>query len=196
MKRILSFLLLLLPCILLAQDPYTTAVQQHQDAYVQNHEVVTGEDRQHLSFFPIDKTYRVEARFERRENSPWFLMETSGTMKKMYRVYGTLTFTLRDTVQRLNVYQSQSLMQTDQYRNYLFIPFTDATSGRETYSVGRYYDLLADEIVYGKVTIDFNKVYNPYCAYISGVYNCPIPPKENHLSVAITAGEKAYGKEH
>lgn len=196
MKRILSLLLLLTPCTLLAQEPYTAALQQHQDAYVQNHEVVKGDDRRHLSFFPIDKAYRVEARFERRENSPWFLMETSGTMKKMYRVYGTLTFTLRDTVQRLNVYQSQSLMQTDQYRNYLFIPFTDATSGRETYAVGRYYDLMADEIVEGKVMIDFNKVYNPYCAYVSGVYNCPIPPKENQLSIAIRAGEKAYGKEH
>ncbi|HEY1113152.1 MAG TPA: DUF1684 domain-containing protein [Chitinophagaceae bacterium] len=196
MKSIISFLLLLIPCILLAQEHYTDAVQKHQDNYVQTHEVVTGADRKHLAFFPIDKTYRVEARFERRENSPWFLMETSGTMKKMYRVYGTLTFTIRDTVQRLNVYQSQSLMQTDQYRNYLFIPFTDATSGRETYAVGRYYDLLADEIVEGKVVIDFNKVYNPYCAYVSGVYNCPIPPKENRLSIAIRAGEKAYGKEH
>lgn len=196
MKSILSFLILLVSFTVLAQEPYTNAVQKHQDNYVQNHEVVTGADRKHLSFFPIDKTYRVEARFERRENSSWFLMETSGTMKKMYRVYGTLTFTIRDTVQRLNVYQSQSLMQTDQYRNYLFIPFTDATSGRETYAVGRYYDLMADEIENGKVVIDFNKVYNPYCAYVSRVYNCPIPPKENRLSIAIRAGEKAYGKEH
>jgi uncharacterized protein (DUF1684 family) len=182
--------------MLWAQDSFEAAVSKHIYNYIQNHEVVQGEDRKHLSFYPVSKAYRVEARFERKENSPWFLMETSGTQKKMYRVYGTLTFTINDTVQRLDVYQSQSLMQTDQYRNHLFIPFTDATSGAETYATGRYYDLTMDEIDGNKVVIDFNKVYNPYCAYVSGVYNCPIPPKENRLAVAIRAGEKAYTKEH
>lgn len=196
MKYILSFLFMIITGTLLAQEPYEEAVQKHISDYVQHHEVVKGEDRQYLSFFPVDKSYRVEARFERKENSPWFLMETSGTLKKMYRVYGTLTFTIHDTLQTLNVYQSQSLMQTDQYKNYLFIPFTDATSGKETYPVGRYFDLLMDEIVGGKVVLDFNKAYNPYCAYVSGVYNCPVPPRENRLSVAIRVGEKAYTKPH
>jgi uncharacterized protein (DUF1684 family) len=53
-----------------------------------------------------------------------------------------------------------------------------------------------EDIVNNKVVIDFNKVYNPYCAYVSGIYNCPIPPKENNLTIAIKAGEKANGKEH
>lgn len=196
MKRIISLLLLLTPCLLWAQDSYEAAVLKHIHNYIQNHEVVEGADRKHLSFYPVSKTYRVEARFERKENTPWFLMETSGTQKKMYRVYGTLTFTINDTVQSLNIYQSQSLMQTDQYKNYLFLPFTDATSGVETYPVGRYLDLTMEDIKDGKVVIDFNKVYNPYCAYVSGVYNCPVPPKENRLTVAIKAGEKAYGKDH
>lgn len=196
MKRIFSLLLLLTPCLLWAQDSYQAAVLKHIHNYIQNHEVVEGADRKYLSFYPVSKDYRVEARFERKENTPWFLMETSGTQKKMYRVYGTLSFTINDTVQQLNIYQSQSLMQSDQYKNYLFLPFTDATSGIETYPVGRYLDLTMEDIKEGKVVIDFNKVYNPYCAYVSGVYNCPIPPKENRLSVAIRAGEKAYGKEH
>lgn len=181
---------------LMAQEPYSKAIEAYVANYVQHHEVVKGADRQYLSFFPADSGFRVEARFERKENSPWFLMETSGTMKKLYRVYGTLRFTLRDTVQSLNVYQSQSLMQSEEYRNYLFLPFTDATSGKETYAVGRYIDLTTNDITGNKVLIDFNKAYNPYCAYVSGVYNCPIPPKENRLMVAIRAGEKAYGKEH
>lgn len=196
MRHLLSFLLLVLPVWLLAQEPYEETIQKYQAAYVQNHEVVKEADRQYLSFYPANKSYKVESRFERKENSPWFLMETSGTQKKMYRVYGTLSFTIHDTLQSLNVYQSQSLMSTEQYRNYLFIPFTDATSGRGSYAVGRYYDLMADEIVDNKVVIDFNKAYNPYCAYVSGVYNCPIPPKENRLAVAIPAGEKAFAKEH
>lgn len=195
MRQLLSILLLLVPGLLLAQEPYEEAIQKYRAAYVQNHEVVKEADRKHLSFYPVNKSYRVEARFERKENSPWFLMETSGTQKKMYRIYGTLSFTIHDMLQTLNVYQSQSLMSTEQYRNYLFIPFTDATSGKESYAVGRYYDFTADQINGNKVVIDFNKVYNPYCAYVSGVYNCPIPPKENQLTVAILAGEKAYAKE-
>lgn len=196
MKRIFAFIFLLIPSLLWAQDSYEVAALKHIDNYIQTHEVVKGEDRRFLSFYPVAKTFRVEARFEPKKNSPWFLMETSGTQKKMYRVYGTLTFAINDTVQHLNVYQSQSLMQTDQYKNYLFLPFTDATSGVETYPVGRYLDLTMEEIRDGKVILDFNKAYNPYCAYVSGVYNCPIPPKENRLSVAIKAGEKAFGKDH
>lgn len=94
----------------------------------------------------------------------------------------------------MNLYQSQGLMGSNEYKNYLFLPFTDATTGVETYESGRYIDLLTTDIVNNTVTIDFNKAYNPYCAYVSDVYNCPIPPKENHLRVAIRAGEKMYGK--
>jgi uncharacterized protein len=85
------------------------------------------------------------------------------------------------------------LMGNDQYKNYLFLPFTDATTGIETYESGRYIDLQINDIKNNEVLIDFNKAYNPYCAYVSGVYNCPVPPKENHLIVAILAGEKIYG---
>jgi hypothetical protein len=71
----------------------------------------------------------------------------------------------------------------------LSILFTDATSGKETYGAGRYLDL--EPPVDGVYTIDFNRAYNPLCAYTS-VYNCPIPPRENALPVAIRAGEKSY----
>lgn len=196
MKRVIYLILLIIPTFLQAQDSYEAATLKHIHNYIQGHDVVKGDDRRYLSFYPVAKDYRLEARFERKENAPWFLMETSGTQKKMYRVYGTLSFTIHDTVLHLDVYQSQNLMQTDQYKNYLFLPFTDATSGVETYAVGRYLDLTMEEIKDGKVVIDFNKAYNPYCAYVSGVYNCPIPPRENRLAVAIRAGEKAYGKDH
>ncbi|MEI9910512.1 MAG: DUF1684 domain-containing protein [Bacteroidota bacterium] len=82
----------------------------------------------------------------------------------------------------------------EEYREQLFLPFTDLTTGEETYTAGRYIDLTFNDIIGDKVVIDFNKAYNPYCAYISGKYNCPIPPKENNLTVAILAGEKNYGK--
>jgi uncharacterized protein (DUF1684 family) len=70
-----------------------------------------------------------------------------------------------------------------------FVPFRDATSGGETYGAGRYLDIEPNSD--GTVTIDFNLAYNPLCAY-SDAYSCPLPPVENWLSVAITAGERAY----
>ena len=122
-------------------------------------------------------------------------METSGTIKKTFRVYGMLRFMLNDTLVTLNVYQSQSQMNTDEFQNHLFLPFADLTSGDETYTAGRYIDLLIEDIVDNKVIIDFNKAYNPYCAYVSGKYNCPLPPRENELPVAIFAGEKTFTKD-
>ena len=85
------------------------------------------------------------------------------------------------------------MILTDEYKDYLFIPFTDATNGNETYEGGRYIDILITDISNNTVVIDFNKAYNPYCCYATG-YHCPIPPKENALSVTINAGEKKYTK--
>ncbi|MFV9484298.1 DUF1684 domain-containing protein, partial [Christiangramia sp. ASW11-125] len=75
--------------------------------------------------------------------------------------------------------------------DYLFLPFTDETNGISTYDGGRYLDFSIPEEK--RVTIDFNRAYNPYCAY-SGRYSCPIPPKENHLETAIPAGVKKFTK--
>ena len=75
-------------------------------------------------------------------------------------------------------------------RNF-FLAFADSTSGKDTYGGGRYLNVRQD----GKnsITIDFNLAYNPYCAY-NPDFACPLPPKENVLTIAIEAGEKNYGK--
>jgi len=180
-----------------AQDKtYKDSIDSYFKQYVKEHEVVTGKDIEFISFFPVNEKYRMNCRFERAMNSPWFRMESSGPIKKNYRVYGILHFTINDTTVTLNIYQGQDLMTTKQYKDHLFIPFTDATSGEETYESGRYIDLEINDIANDKVLIDFNKAYNPYCAYVSGKFNCPIPPAENRLIVAIPAGEKAFGKTH
>ena len=80
-----------------------------------------------------------------------------------------------------------------QFRNELFLPFKDKTNANGSYGGGRYIDIKISDIENGKVILDFNKAYNPWCAYSDG-YSCPIPPKENHLKIAVTAGEKEYGK--
>lgn len=195
MKKIVLVLL----CIWLAkpsfsQKAYTDSIKQYISKYVQQHEVVKGSDKKHMHFFDVDPVYRVQARLERKENMPWFAMPTSGSMKQMQRVFGVLHFRIRGKDLQLNLYQSQSLMGTAEYKDFLFLPFTDATTGKSTYDGGRYIDLVLGDIKNNVVTIDFNKAYNPYCAYVSGIYNCPIPPRENQLAVEITAGEKKYDK--
>lgn len=179
-----------------SQKYYKDSIETYLKKYVKEHEIVTGKDKELMSFFPVDEKYRVTCRFERTTNSPWFRMESSGQIKRNYRTFGILHFIVNDTAVTLNIYQSQDLMATTQYRDHLFIPFTDATSGEETYESGRYIDLEIKDIADDKFTIDFNKAYNPYCAYVSGKFNCPIPPAENRLAVAVRAGEKTFKKPH
>jgi len=196
MRILLILFSFLLTNFSFAQKSYIDSIETYFKKYVKEHEVVTGKDKEYISFFPVNEKYSMNCHFERTMNSPWFRMESSGPIKKNYRVYGIIRFTINDTAVTLNIYQSQDLMTTTQYKDHLFIPFTDVTSGEGTYESGRYIDLEIKDITNDNVLIDFNKAYNPYCAYVSGKYNCPIPPAENRLMVAIPAGEKAFGKAH
>jgi len=196
MKHIFSLVILLYSTHAFSQNEYKDSMSVFIKDYVEKHEVVKGKDKQHLHFFDIDPAFRILTKFEKAENSPWFKMESTGLVKRMYRVYGKVHFNLHDTAVTLSVYQSQDLMQMEKYKDELFIPFTDATTGVESYEGGRYFDFTTNDIMDNTLLVDFNKAYNPYCAYVSNVYNCPIPPRENHLTVAIKAGEKAYGKGH
>ncbi|MCM4158052.1 DUF1684 domain-containing protein [Gramella sp. AN32] len=145
-----------------------------------------------LEFFEIDEKYKVKAKFVRTPAEPPFVMKTSTDRLPIYVKYGELYFSLNGKDLKLNVYQSQDLGRDPEYANYLFIPFTDLSNGDLTYDNGRYLDFQIPE---GEdITLDFNKAYNPYCAY-SGRYSCPVPPKENFLETEILAGVKAY-KEH
>lgn len=194
MKYVFSLLLIFFGYSSLAQSSYQDSINNYFKNYINTHEVVKGEDRKQMHFFDANEKFRVVAKFEKVQTGQWFEMPTSGRIKKVFRVYGVLSFKINDTLVKLNLYQSQGLMGNDQYKNYLFLPFTDATTGNETYESGRYIDLQTSDIKNNEVIIDFNKAYNPYCAYVSGVYNCPIPPAANHLPVAILAGEKTYSK--
>ena len=193
-KLTLTLLTLLISGFTFAQKKsYKDSLQAFITDYVQTHGVVKGEDKRGLQFYPINEKFRFNCRFEKIENSPWFMMETSGLVKKSHRIYGKVYFNLNDTVVTLCVYQSQDLMKVNQLKDYLFIPFMDATTGDETYESGRYFDFSINDIKGNMLVVDFNKGYNPYCAYTVG-YNCPVPPKENRINVAILAGEKKYLK--
>jgi uncharacterized protein (DUF1684 family) len=196
MKTLFVSICLALATFANAQKPYRDSIQQYIANYVQKHEVVEGQDKKYFRFFPPDESYKVTARVKKTPNSKWFTMETSGAIRKTYRQYALLEFSIHDTLVNLPVYQAQGLMTSEEYKNYLFLPFTDLTSGESTYAAGRYIDLRTTDIKDDIVTVDFNKAYNPYCAYVTGKYNCPVPPKDNQLEVSITAGEQNYAKPH
>jgi uncharacterized protein len=194
MNRCVTGILLLATLTSYSQTSYIDSLTNYQKEYVEKHEVITGDDKQFFRFYPVDEKYKVTADFRKATTGSWFSMETSGTIKKVFRVYGVLQFNINDTTVRLKVYQSQALMNTENYEDHLFLPFTDFTTGEETYDAGRYIDLKTGDIVNDKVVIDFNKAYNPYCAYVDGKYNCPLPPRENQMEVAILAGEMIFAK--
>ena len=137
------------------------------------------------SFYPIDSTYRVVAQFRKIEGPEEIQFPTSSGAIKTYDTYALATFELKGNTYQLPVYQSHALRQMEEYKDYLFLPFTDYTSGVETYGAGRYIDLRIPEG--NTIVIDFNKAYNPFCAY-SPNYSCPIPPEANDLKLEVNAG--------
>lgn len=145
-----------------------------------------------LRFFPPDESYRAACTFERTPEAEPFDMATYSGITKPYVQYGTATCPLQGQTVEIAIYQSLKLRQLPMYRDYLFIPFKDLTNGDSTYGGGRYMDIRMSDIENGQVALDFNKAYNPYCAYSDG-YNCPAPPAENHLEMAVEAGEKEFG---
>nr|WP_315222840.1 DUF1684 domain-containing protein [uncultured Flavobacterium sp.] len=142
-----------------------------------------------LEFFPINKNYFVDAKFIKANNEKVFEMKTTGKRTPKYIKYGTVFFTIDGVALQLNVYRNIELSKQEEYKDHLFLPFSDVTSGKESYIGGRYIDL---KIPKGDtIAIDFNQAYNPYCAY-NHKYSCPIVPLENDLKVAIRAGVKAF----
>jgi uncharacterized protein len=140
-----------------------------------------------LDFFPANESYRVLATFKRTAKEKVFFMKTTTDHLPEYLKYGELIFSLNGKQYKLNVYQNVQLIQKQGFEHYLFLPFTDLTNGSESYGGGRYIDLRIPELK--TVILDFNKAYNPYCAY-NDAYSCPIPPAENFIEQEIKAGVK------
>lgn len=139
-----------------------------------------------LTYFAVDPNYAVPAALKLSNDRPVFEMPTStGALRRMQLV-GELQFTLQGKPRSLGAFVEEGTQQIDR----LFVPFADLTTGKDTYSAGRYLDIQPTGT--GYYTIDFNRAYNPYCAY-NATYECPYPPPSNRLDVAIAAGEKAPG---
>ncbi len=142
-----------------------------------------------LIYFPIDSQYRVKAYFEKIEGAEPFRMQSTGEIEDIYLPYARLHFKIKGEEAQLTAYQNLRLLKDEEYQDFLFVPFRDSTSGRQSYGGGRYLDL---RIPQGdSMVLDFNLAYNPYCAY-NYEYSCPVPPEENTLDMAIRAGEKNF----
>ncbi|WP_296638475.1 DUF1684 domain-containing protein [Polaribacter sp.] len=147
-----------------------------------------------LDFFPVDSSFIVKATFTPIKNAPIFEMLTTTERAPLYKEFGVVNFTLQNKPLALTIYQSQDDLKDEKYKDYLFLPFTDNTSGSESYGAGRYMDImLGDLIKHNTIILNFNNTYNPYCAY-NAKYSCPLTPRKNHLDIEVKAGIKTFKK--
>lgn len=140
-----------------------------------------------LKYFPANIKYKITAALELVKERQPVVLSTSDGKEQSYLPYAYASFDLDGYNNTLLILEN---MENGPQRGTLFLPFGDATSAAETYGAGRYLDVVKTP-GNNSITLDFNKAYNPYCAY-NDSYSCPFPPSENLLRVAIRAGEKTY----
>ena len=146
-----------------------------------------------LKYFEPDLKYKVEGRLVKDDKQEIVLMKTSTDREPAYVRYGVVYFKIDTFNLKLAVFQNKKMLDLSQDTNLLFVPFRDGTNGKETYGGGRYFDCEIP-LTGNSILIDFNKAYNPYCAY-NPRFSCVIPPEENRLKIKIEAGEKMF-EEH
>ena len=138
-----------------------------------------------LPYFPVDPSLRFEELtlepYQGTEPSAFQIPTSDGQLRPAHRA-GTFTFEREGAPRRLTAYVLDGGGSDS-----VFVPFLDATSGRETYGAGRYLDLEPEpDHTY---SLDFNLAYHPYCVYAES-YSCPLTPAENRLPIRIEAGER------
>jgi hypothetical protein len=141
----------------------------------------------HLNYFGPDLNYKITARLIDIPSKKMILLPTSSGEEDRYLEYAYAEFELDGQTNKLLILE---LVNEGATKGQLFLAFADATSASETYGAGRYLDIKKVPAA-TSVVLDFNKAYNPYCAYNDN-FSCPFPPKENILSIEVRAGEKSY----
>ena len=136
-----------------------------------------------LAYFPIDPEYHVAAGLTPSQDDTIIPMPTSSGASRQMRRAGTVAFSLKGRALKLTAFVEVGAPDL----NHLFLPFSDLTSGTETYPAGRYLDL--DRNRTGIYELDFNRAYHPYC-YYNASFECPYPPAENRLPLPVRAGER------
>lgn len=147
------------------------------------------QDLHFLRWFPINEAFRVECAVEKLDTVQIEIPTYSGLSRK-YRPYAKLHFVLDGHPFQLTVFRYEEPGFAAKLAP-LFLPFKDETNGGESYGGGRYLNIVVSDLENESFWLDFNRAYNPWCAYSDG-FNCPIPPLENHLDIAVNAGESNY----
>jgi uncharacterized protein len=178
-----------------AVEKYVQEVEQYRhekDDYMRNNPVSpfnqdSTVEFEPLNYYPVDPAFVFKSKLHEYDQKDTITVYgTKGEARKAVR-YGYVTFDYNNKPYKVNVYKGT----TSQGEEYYSIWFTDKTTGGETYGVGRYIDFDINPDSNYVYTVDFNLAYNPYCAY-SARYSCAIPTKEDHLDIAVTAGEKKF----
>ena len=140
-----------------------------------------------LKYFQPDLKYRINAELVPIPDKKLIVLPTSDGKEKKYLEHAYAQFEIDGVANKLLILE---ITEPGPYRGTLYLAFADKSSSLETYGAGRYLDL---KKVPGasSLLLDFNKAYNPYCAY-SDNFSCPFPPPENVLKIGIKAGEKSY----
>jgi uncharacterized protein (DUF1684 family) len=133
-----------------------------------------------LRYFDENPDLRMEVEVERFSQDEQVQIQTNTGDVQTYERYGRFKFEVNGQTAQLTVYRNE---------NGFFLPFADAQAGKETYGAGRY--LEPEPAGGGRLYVDFNLAYNPYCAYNAN-WSCPITPAENRIKVAVQAGEKVF----
>lgn len=201
MKNTIILWFTLLSSVTWGQDSlsisFNAAFEKYKTDYIADRSNEDGpispEEAEGINFFEADSSYIVLAKVELLDQKDTLTMPTVNGKQKDYVKYAYLHFDLQGKTSKLLIFRSVRLMKNPLYRNALFLPFYDYSNGSTTYGGGRYMDLSIRDIHDNTLILDFNRCYNPYCAYTTG-YSCPIPPEENTLELEILAGESAYGK--
>ena len=174
------------------KQEYIKAVEQfrkEKDDFFKHHpqSPLTPEQRRAfkgLNYYPVDPKYRIVTKLERLNDSEIIEIPTTGESVQHYTKLGRIRFTIDGKECELIIFQSVQ-------DGHLFLPFRDATAGKETYGAGRYVEV--DLLDNDTCIVDFNLAYNPYCAYNDN-WICPMTPFENYIDCEIRAGEKNFNK--
>lgn len=151
------------------------------------------EDTIYLNYYPINADYHNACELIFPKKPKPFKIATYSGQQREYILWATAVTEINGIEISLELYRNYEQLTLGNYTDYLFLPFKDATNGSQTYGGGRYMNLSIEQIEQEGCFLDFNKAYNPWCAYRDG-FNCPIPPRANHLDIEIEAGEKNFTK--
>jgi uncharacterized protein (DUF1684 family) len=157
--------------------------------------VYNAEDTMYLDFYPYQADFDLVAEYRPLEFLLDTVLFTYSGLERLYNVPGEIHFTIHGESFVLVALQMKQHATHPVYKNRLFLPFKDQSTGEITYGGGRYMEItISDLREFEQVRLNFNLAYNPLCAYADG-FNCPIPPDENYLETVIAAGEKSFKKE-